>query len=473
MRRGVIISVRASMNASCDCGLPPAGDGSSSRELSRAEQLATMRKVTWRLIPLLFCCYVIAYVDRINVGFAKLHLHEALGVDPKIYDSVFGLGAGIFFIGYFIFEVPSNLILQRVGARFWIARIMIVWGIVSMGFMFLKGTSMFYAMRFLLGAAEAGFFPGVLLYLTYWYPAKERAQTIALFAVGGVAAGVVGSPISGALLGMDGLLGLKGWQWLFFIEALPAILMGVVVWTVLPNRPQNARWLTEREKQWVQSRLDAETKASDGVAGHQLLAILKNPRLWMFCAMYFLMNVGGYGYKMWGPTIIKSLSGKGDTVVGLINAIPYFTAGVVMYVVGLNSDKTGERRWHIALSATAASVGFLVAATVTNPYLAMAGLTIAFAGLKATIAPFWALSTAFFTGTAAAGGIAFINSVGNLGGFFGPYLVGYIKDHSKDGNFASLLMLGGALVGMAVFALVSSKAGGTFNGKSLKKTAQG
>ena len=236
----------------------------STDELSRAEQLATMRKVTLRLIPLLFCCYVIAYVDRINVGFAKLHLHAALGVDSKIYDSVFGLGAGIFFIGYFIFEVPSNLILQRVGARFWIARIMIVWGVVSMAFMFLKGVTMFYVMRFLLGAAEAGFFPGVLLYLTYWYPAKERAQTIALFAVGGVAAGVVGSPISGALLNMDGLLGLKGWQWLFFIEALPAILMGIVVWTVLPNRPQNARWLSDREKRWVQSRVDADLHL-DGV----------------------------------------------------------------------------------------------------------------------------------------------------------------------------------------------------------------
>ena len=437
----------------------------STDELSRAEQLATMRKVTLRLIPLLFCCYVIAYVDRINVGFAKLHLHAALGVDSKIYDSVFGLGAGIFFIGYFIFEVPSNLILQRVGARFWIARIMIVWGVVSMAFMFLKGVTMFYVMRFLLGAAEAGFFPGVLLYLTYWYPAKERAQTIALFAVGGVAAGVVGSPISGALLNMDGLLGLKGWQWLFFIEALPAILMGIVVWTVLPNRPQNARWLSDREKRWVQSRVDAEAKSASVGQGHHLMAIFSNPRVWVFCAMYFLMNVGGYGYEMWLPTIVKGLSGKGDATVGLINAIPYFVAGVAMYWVGRNSDKTGERRWHIAVAALTAAVGFLVAATVSNPYIAMAGLTVAFAGLKSTIAPFWAVSTAFMTGAAAAGGIAFINSVGNLGGFFGPYLVGYIKDHSKDGNFAALLMLGGALVGMAILALASSKAEGTFDGK--------
>ncbi len=210
----------------------------SCDELSRAEQIATMRKVTWRLIPLLSCCYLIAYVDRINVGFAKLHLHAALGVDSRIYDSVFGLGAGIFFIGYLFFEVPSNLILERVGARFWFARIMIVWGIVSMAFMFLKGVTMFYSLRFLLGAAEAGFAPGVLLYLTYWYPAKERAQIIALVAMGGVAAGVVSSPISGALLNLDGLLGLEGWQWLFFVEALPAILMGFVVLAVLPDRPQ-------------------------------------------------------------------------------------------------------------------------------------------------------------------------------------------------------------------------------------------
>lgn len=217
----------------------PNGDGvtcsPTGTSLSEAEQSATLSKITWRLIPLLFLCYVIAYIDRINVGFAKLHLREVLGVEPSVFSGVYGFGAGLFFIGYFIFEVPSNLILHRVGARMWIARIMIVWGLVSMAFMFMKGVTMFYVMRFLLGAAEAGFFPGVILYLTYWYPAKERARTIALFIVGGVAAGVVGSPISGLILGMNGVAGLAGWQWLFFLEALPAVLMGLVVLILLPN----------------------------------------------------------------------------------------------------------------------------------------------------------------------------------------------------------------------------------------------
>ncbi|KAB2662710.1 MAG: MFS transporter [Verrucomicrobia bacterium] len=441
----------------------------SCDELSRAEQIATMRKVTWRLIPLLSCCYLIAYVDRINVGFAKLHLHAALGVDSRIYDSVFGLGAGIFFIGYLFFEVPSNLILERVGARFWFARIMIVWGIVSMAFMFLKGVTMFYSLRFLLGAAEAGFAPGVLLYLTYWYPAKERAQIIALVAMGGVAAGVVSSPISGALLNLDGLLGLEGWQWLFFVEALPAILMGFVVLAVLPDRPQDARWLSEREKRWVQSRVDAEVRPNSVGQGASLLAIFSNGGVWMFCAIYFLMNMGGYGYEMWLPSIVKSLSGKGDVTVGFINAIPYFAAGVAMYWVGRNSDRTGETRWHIAIAALLAALGFLVAATVANPYIAMAGLTLAFAGMKSTIAPFWAVTTTFMSGAAAAGGIAFINSVGNLGGFFGPSLVGFAKDHSKDGNFAALLMLGGALVLMGVLALITFKTQSPF----LRRMAQG
>ena len=214
--------------------------------LTGAEQRAALGRVTARLLPLLFLCYIIAYIDRINVGFAKLHLREALGVDPAVFSSVYGMGAGLFFIGYFLFEEPSNLILQRVGARVWIARIMIVWGLVSMSFMFMKGVTMFYVMRFLLGAAEAGFFPGIILYLTFWYPAKERARTVALFALGGVSAGVIGSPISGAILGLNAVGGLAGWQWLFFLEALPALLIGLVVLFILPNGPQQARWLSDR-----------------------------------------------------------------------------------------------------------------------------------------------------------------------------------------------------------------------------------
>jgi ACS family tartrate transporter-like MFS transporter len=423
-----------------------------AQSLTTVEQGAVMAKVTARLIPLLFLCYIIAYLDRINVGFAKLHLREALGVDATVFGRVYGLGAGLFFIGYFLFEVPSNLILQRVGARIWIARIMVVWGVVSMAFMFTKGVTMFYVLRFFLGAAEAGFFPGVILYLTYWYPARERARTVALFAVGGVSAGVIGSPISGALLGLNGVGGLAGWQWLFFLEALPAVLMGFVVLFLLPNGPQQARWLSDREKAWIQSRLSAEATTADAARPHRLKDVFTSPLVWLLCLIYFLLNVGGYGYEMWLPTIVKGFSGQSDAVVGLINAIPYFVAGVVMLLYGHHSDRKGERRGHIAFAAISAAVGFGLAAAFKNPWLAMTGLTIAFAGLKSTLGPFWALSTAFLSGTAAAGGIALINSVGNLGGFFGPYLVGIIKD-TTGSDMAALLLLGGALLGMGLSAL--------------------
>lgn len=435
----------------------PISAASKAVDLTPAEQLATMRKVTVRLIPLLFICYVIAYIDRINVGFAKLHLQDALGVDPKIFSSVYGFGAGLFFVGYFFFEVPSNLVMQRVGARIWIARIMIVWGIVSGAFMFLKGVKMFYIMRFLLGAAEAGFFPGVLLYLTYWYPARERAKTIALFAIGGVAAGIVGSPISGAILGLDGHAGFHGWQWLFLIEAIPSVILGIVVLAILPNRPQSASWLSDREKNWIQSRLDAEAAAAPLKSNHSLAEVFSSPLVWLFCAIYFLLNIGSYGFEMWSPSLVKTLSDGSDRKVGVINAIPYLIAGMLMYWTGRNSDRTGERRWHIAALCFMSTIGFIIGGTNKNPVIAMIGLTIAFAGLKSTIAPFWAFNTTFLSGATAAGGIAFINSVGNLGGFVGPYLVGYTKDHTNGSNLAALLLLGAALFLMGILTLSTPK----------------
>jgi MFS transporter, ACS family, tartrate transporter len=425
-------------------------------DLNAAEQRATITKITWRLLPLLLFCYIIAYIDRINVGFAKLHLREVLGVSEDRFSSAYGLGAGLFFIGYFLFEVPSNLILQRVGARVWIARIMIVWGLVSMSFMFLKGTTMFYTLRFLLGAAEAGFFPGVILYLTYWFPARERARTVAMFVVGGVLAGVIGSPISGALLQLDGFGGLAGWQWLFLLEGIPAVIMGLVVLLVLPNRPQAARWLSPAQKDWIQGRLADDVAPSGPAPRHGLIAIFTNGRVWLLCLIYFLLNVGGYGYELWLPSIIRSFSTTSSFVLGTINAIPYFAAGVVMLLVARYSDKTGERRGVVALAAISSAIGFALSAWFKNPYLAMAALSLAFIGLKSTIAPFWAMTTAFLGGTAAAAGIAFINSVGNLGGFAGPYLVGVIKDRTGS-NVAALLLLGAALLGMAVFTLALPK----------------
>jgi MFS transporter, ACS family, tartrate transporter len=420
--------------------------------LTPKESHALYSKITLRLVPLLFICYIIAYVDRINVGFAKLQLREVLGVDERVFGSVYGLGAGLFFIGYFLFEVPSNLILQRVGARIWIARIMIVWGIVSSTMMFISSTTSFYFIRFLLGVAEAGFYPGVILYLTYWFPDKERAHTVALFATGTVIAGIVGSPISGAILELHNLGGLQGWQWLFLLEGIPAVIIGLIVIFVLPDRPQKARWLSSAEKAWIQSRLDEETLQSRGRAHFRLSEAFMSGRIWLLCFIYFLLTVGIYGYEMWLPSIIKEFSGLSYSIVGLINAIPYLIAVVVMLLIGYHSDKTGERRWHVAVAAFSAAVGFGFSAWLHNPYFAMAAIMVALVGLKSAMGPFWALSTTFLSGTAAAGGIALINSVGNLGGFVGPTLVGVVNDRTGSIKI-SLWILGGALLLMGILIL--------------------
>jgi ACS family tartrate transporter-like MFS transporter len=410
-------------------------------------------RIAWRLLPLLFVSYVVAYVDRINVGFAKLYLREALGVDEAVFGSVYGFGAGLFFLGYFLFEVPSNLLLQRVGARAWIARIMMVWGVVSAATVFVNSRETFYAMRFLLGIAEAGFFPGVLLYLTYWFPARERAKTIATFAIAGLVAGVVGSPMSGAILGLNGAWGLAGWQWLFVLESIPAVVLGFVVLFVLPNGPAEVTWLTQEEKRFLQERLNQEAAEAGADRRSHLAAAFTSARVWLLCLLYFLFNVGGYGYEMWLPSIVKGFSGQSDFMVGLITAIPYLAAGIAMFFAGRHSDRTGERRGHVAVAALTAALGFALAGSLHNPWLAMAGLTLAFMGLKSTMGPFWALGTSFLSGTAAAGGIAFINSVGNLGGFVGPTLVGVIRDRTGS-NTTALFALGGALLLMGVFALL-------------------
>ena len=408
-------------------------------------------RIAWRLMPLLLTSYVVAYVDRINVGFAKLHLRDVLGVDDRVFGSVYGVGAGLFFLGYFLFEVPSNLIMQRVGARVWIARIMVVWGVVSGAMVFVGSASGFYAMRFLLGVAEAGFFPGVLLYLTAWFPARERAKTVATFAVGGLVAGIVGSPLSGAILGLDGVAGLAGWQWLFILEAAPAIVLGLVVFFVLPDGPEDVAWMSAEEKRWLREHLDADALAGGGTTS-TLSAAFANARVWLLCLLYFLLNVGGYGYEMWLPTIVKGFSGQGDGIVGLINAVPYAAAAVVMLWTGRHSDRTGDRRGHVAASAFVSAAGFGLAGFLHNPWLAMAALTVAFVGLKSAMGPFWAMGTTLLTGTAAAAGIAFINSVGNLGGFAGPALVGVIRDRTGSDTTA-LYALGAALLLMGLVAL--------------------
>jgi ACS family tartrate transporter-like MFS transporter len=395
--------------------------------MNGAFERAVLAKVTWRLIPFMFVLYIVAYLDRINVGFAALQMNQDLGLTPAVY----GFGAGIFFIGYFLFEIPSNLILQRVGARLWIARILITWGIIASATMLVRNAESFVVARFLLGAAEAGFFPGMILYLTYWYPAAERARTVALFMTATAIAGVVGGPVSGAILSLHGAGGLAGWQWLFLLEGLPAIILGVVVLVYLPDGPERATWLAPEERTWLRQRLAADREA---IPGHYTLRqALTSGRVWLLCLLYLALVIGTYGLSMWLPQIIEGFSGLGDFGVGLLSAVPYLAAAVAMVLVGSHSDRTGERRWHLAVPALVGAIGLALSAFLQPaPVLALAALSLAALGIWSAFGPFWSLPTTFLTGTAAAGGMALINSVGNLGGFLGPYLVGAVRSTTQS-----------------------------------------
>jgi MFS transporter, ACS family, tartrate transporter len=381
-------------------------------------------KVSRRLIPFMFVLYVIAYLDRVNVGFAALQMNA----DLKFSAAVYGLGSGIFFIGYFLFEIPSNLILGRIGARIWIARIMITWGIVASATAFIQGPRSFYLVRFLLGLAEAGFFPGMILYLTYWFPARHRARTVALFMTATAVSGVISGPVSGTLLTMHGTGGLSGWQWLFILEGLPAIVLGIAVLFYMTDRPEKAKWLSEEERVWLIDRLHAEqtTKAQSGIA--RFIHALGSGRIWLLCLIYLCIVIGLYGVGLWMPLIIKEVSGLSDFMVGIVSVFPYLLAAAGMTFIGMSSDRTGERRLHTAGSIALAAAGMVLTAYTRNPVLELVSLSLVAIGIWGTLGPFWALATSFLSGTAASGGIALINSVGNLGGFFGPYIVGVIKD---------------------------------------------
>ena len=331
-----------------------------------------------RLIPFLFVLYIVSYLDRINVGFAALQMNAALHFGAR----VFGLGAGIFFAGYVLFEVPSNLALERFGARRWIARIMISWGLVSAAMMFVQGTASFYALRFLLGVAEAGFFPGIILYLTYWFPAAERARAIAQFMTATAIAGVIGGPVSGALLTLDGRGGLAGWQWLFLIEGLPAVALGFVVLRYLTDRPEEANWLPEDERAWLSARMQEE-RDQRARGGHRLTlrSVFASGAVWHFALLYFTIVIGFYGIAFWLPQIVRSMSGLTDFQVGLVSAIPYVAAALSMVQLAAHSDRTGERRWHVAVPALVGVAGFLLAAHAPSPLLGLAALCLAAIGI--------------------------------------------------------------------------------------------
>ena len=417
--------------------------------MNEAEQKATLTKAIRRLIPFLFFLYVIAYLDRVNVGFAQIQMKEDLGFSKTAY----GFGAGIFFIGYFLFEVPSNVILQKVGARRWIARIMVTWGAVAIGMMFIHSALSFYVMRFLLGIAEAGFFPGVLYYLTTWFTSAERARIVAWFMTANAVAVIFGGPISGKLLQMRGIGGLAGWQWLFLLEGIPAILFAGVTLLYLPDSPAQARWLSDAQREWLLKRLQID-QASKGPRQHLTLgAALSSPSVWHLCLLYYTLVSGMYGLLLWLPQLIKEFHGLSDFQVGLCSAVPYICAAISMTAVAAHSDKTRERRLHVATPALFGAAGLLLTAlTPHQPVLGLAAMSLAAAGMWATLGPFWSLPTAFLGGAAAAGGIALINAVGNLGGFVGPYAVGGLQDYFHNPKIG-LYVLAGSMTTGALLAL--------------------
>ena len=403
-------------------------------------------KVRRRLVPFLFLLYIFAYLDRINVGFASLQMNEALGFSSSVY----GLGAGIFFLSYTAFEIPSNIILARVGARRWIARIMITWGLASAAMMLVRDAASFYTLRFVLGAAEAGFFPGIIFYLTRWVPARERARTVATFMTAVVTAGIVGGPLSGALLSMDGLGGLAGWQWMFLLEGVPATILGFVVLAALPESPADARWLTDEEKSALLTRLEEEAEPVTGRA-HQVSDALTHPWLWVLAAVYFVIPVALYAFGFFLPQILQAAFAGTPMQIGVISAIPYLAGAAGMIATSRHSDRTGERRWHVALGAAVSGTALIATAFVAGLGPSLVLLSVAMLGLASMFGPFWSLATSFVHGTGAAAGIALINSVGNIGGFVGPYAIGYLRD-ATSGFGAGLVAIG--LVVIAGGALV-------------------
>ena len=407
----------------------PAAPTAPATASATAEEDRVYRKVSLRLIPLLFFCYILAYLDRANVGFAKL----AMKAEPWFSDAVYATGAGIFFLGYFFFEVPGNVILHRVGARLWIARIMVTWGFVSSALALSNSAGTFYALRFLLGVAEAGFFPGIILYLTYWYPRRHRARMVALFMTAIAVSGVIGSPLSGWLLKVsDGWHGLRNWQWLFILEGIPTVLLGLAVPFLLTDRPAAVKWLTPAERELLEARLRDEEalKSAEGHRAHRIQDAFRSPRVWLCCAIYFGIVVGLYAVTFWLPQIIETKITANLLFVGAYTAIPWFCAAIGMVWVSHSSDRTGERRWHIGLSALTAAV-FIALSGIPGlpPFVTLALLAIATTGVMSAIACFWALPTAVLSGVAAAAGIAWVNSVGNLAGYLSPEMIRWLKDH--------------------------------------------
>jgi ACS family tartrate transporter-like MFS transporter len=413
---------------------------------------ALYAKISWRLIPYMFLLYIVAYLDRVNVGFAAMDMQR----DLHFSNTVYGTGAGIFFLGSALFDLPSNLILLRVGPRRWIARIMISWGVISTCMMFMHSKESFYVLRFLLGVSEAGFFPGMIIYLTYWFPTHERARAVARFMTATSLAGVVGGPLSSFLLRLDGRSGLAGWQWLFLSEGVPTILLGISVLFLLKDSPAQADWMRPEEKAWLAEELQRDREQYGAATHHALGDAFRLPALWVLAGVYFVSQVGVYVVNLWMPLILHSFSvGRSDvSLIARYATVPYLAAAVMTVVVGWSSDKRNERRWHIAGCLTLSAVGFAWAGLAHSLVVALCAMTLAAVGVWSMMGPFWTLTTSMLGGTAAAGAVAILQIVGGVGGFAGPYMTGRLRDatHSFAGGLYGIagLALGAALLALAV-----------------------
>jgi ACS family tartrate transporter-like MFS transporter len=422
-------------------------------------ETAVVSRLMWRLMPFLFLLYIVAYLDRINVSFAILQMRTQLNLS----DSAYGRAAGMFFAGYLLFQIPSNLILERVGVRRWIAVLMVIWGMVSCLMIFIRGPLSFYSFRFLLGAAEAGFFPGIILYIKRWFPSRARARAVAWFMVANPLAGVVGSPVSGALLGLHGK-GLAGWQWLFVMEGLPAMLLGISVLWILQEWPREASWLTEPQRLWLLHELERQ-HTEDQIVGEliqkpvrALWGVLGSGNVWLLSLCYFGVSTTMYGVTLWLPSTIRSLAGLSDLAIGAVATVPYVLTAVAMVLVGLHSDHSGERRWHTALAAFIGAASIALAANGKSALVVVGGMSLGMMGAEAMVGPFWAMATSRMKGSTAAVAIAVINSLANLGGYFGPWILGLVR--SANGGFA------GGLLAIAIVLALSGAAALIVNSSS-------
>jgi ACS family tartrate transporter-like MFS transporter len=402
----------------------------------------------WRLMPFLFLLYIVAYLDRINVSFAVLQMRGQLGLSDRAY----GRAAGMFFAGYFVFQLPSNLVLEKFGVRRWISGLMVTWGVISCLMIFIRGPVSFYGMRFLLGAAEAGFFPGMILYMKRWFPANARARAVAWFMTANPLAGIVGSPISGALLGLSGK-GLSGWQWMFLMEGIPAILLGATVFWALSDNPREAGWLKGEERAWLLERLALEQQAESALKKSQLWQVLISPRIWLLSIVYFGVATTMYGVTLWLPSVIRSLSGLSYLLTGLVSALPFVVTAIAMVLVGMRSDRKAERRWHTAIPAFVGAAGLVAAGYGSSTVVVVACIGLGLVCAESMVGPFWAMATSRMAGLSAAAGIAVINSLANLGGYFGPDIVGFFRKAS-GGFRGGLLAIGATLAFSGGIALI-------------------